>query len=864
MPGLKAQSNAQNVLSTEEIDRYKLQIQDLVQYFEGTLNFIGDPQSVIKEKEIIINESYLKIFKDDKVQVEDDLDEGREVTIHKDVQAYLKDIEFFFRSVKFSFIISDITFNINEENLTYFKVTLNRDLQGITVNGDSVANRKIRFMEINLDIASSDLRIASLYTTRLNEKEEIRNWWNGLSDAWRLYFGENAIIYDSLNLSELYFIADSLILISPQFPDNDQDSARALSYEVELPPQRQVSLSSRHFDSVYVNTSELFNKLMGILKRKDVDVSGNENIRSLEPLSEFSGLTGLNCSNTLVISLFPVRNLNHLEFLDVSDTPVDDLAPLQYSTSLKELNCSFTLLDDLSPISGLYKLEKLECAGLRIYNPDFAKELVNLRELNLSETKIHDLSAIAGLTKLEELDVSETGIRNFEAMSVFTGLRYLNAESTSISRLDPLKNLELLEVLKISYTGIETLQPLNELPNLKRIYWDSNGAFRVDKENKKEEAITYMNNHPGSLVIFESEELLNSWAGLEEPWRQMAGNAVGLSENPTKEELHALLQLEEIRIDSTPITTLNPVARLYSLKRLSIPGLHVIDFSPIGEAIELEYLDLSNSSVKSLDFAVSLKNLKELNVEGTSIYDLSPLDHLKELKYVYADNSRINDAKALYFRDNNPVCMLIYKTDELMAWWKSLPDAWKSFFTSAFALDSPPAKEQLHRLFYLEKLEIESNVEIRSFEPIKQLIHLKIIKLSELTMGDLQYITYFEDLQELHCTQMPVTDLSFVSTLGKLEVLNLENTPVSDLNPIYALNEMRRLNVSGTQVKSLKPVAGLSKLKTIELNNTQVKNIRPLFSLASIQSVSCFNTRISSKSIEKFKEQKPDCKVVYY
>jgi len=210
MPGLKAQSNAQNVLSTEEIDRYKLQIQDLVQYFEGTLNFIGDPQSVIKEKEIIINESYLKIFKDDKVQVEDDLDEGREVTIHKDVQAYLKDIEFFFRSVKFSFIISDITFNINEENLTYFKVTLNRDLQGITVNGDSVANRKIRFMEINLDIASSDLRIASLYTTRLNEKEEIRNWWNGLSDAWRLYFGENAIIYDSLNLSELYFIADIL------------------------------------------------------------------------------------------------------------------------------------------------------------------------------------------------------------------------------------------------------------------------------------------------------------------------------------------------------------------------------------------------------------------------------------------------------------------------------------------------------------------------------------------------------------------------------------------------------------------------------------------------------------------------------
>lgn len=852
----------QGSLSTEEIEQYKIQVKELVSYVEGTLNFIGDPENVNREKEIVINESYLKVFKDDEVQVEDDLDESREVPLHKDVQAYLKDIEFFFQSVRFQFIISDITFNANSDNLYYFKVTLNRDLTGITVDGDSVSNKKVRFMEINLDPGSNDMRIASLYTTKLNEREEMRNWWNGLPEAWRTVFGGHTVVYDSIRLSEVYFIADSLILLGKSDSVKNVTDTSAY-FNLELPPQRELS-SSTTYDTVYVNTAILFNKLSGLVKQTVVDVSGNEQIRSLEPLSELSGLVELNCSNTLVSDLFPLRNLNRLEVLDLSNTPVNDITALQYSSSLKQIYCGFSLLNDLSPIAGLYKLEKLSCQGLRIDQTSFLAGLTGLVELDLSETRIPNLSDLAELDKLEELTVSETAIRSLDQVSSFPRLRYLNAEHTSVTTLEPLTGLEKLEVLKISNTGIASLKPVHGISTLKRIYWDGSGEFSLDNKVKRAEAIDFMNSHPGSLVIFESEELMNSWAKLEEPWKQYARSKVTLSDVPTKEELHGLLQIEEIRIDSLPITTLNPVANLYKLRKLSVPGLQVDAYDPIGEALELEYLDLSYTSVRSIEFASTLKNLKELHIEGTAVASFDGLEDLKELKIIYADETDIQVEEVLALRKLNAGCVVIFKTAELEGWWKSLPAAWRQFFTTNFKLDSPPTREQLHQLLYLEEIEINDHRDIQSFAPLSQLINLKIARFSKLNVGDLQYMASFSGLTELHCSEMPVSDLQPLSGLSELQVLNLENAPVSDLKPLAALIQLRELTISGTQVKSLKPLSGLRKLEVLKLNNTPVKSISPLFDLPVIQSLSCFNTKISEKNIEKFKEQKPGCKVVYY
>ena len=451
-------SQEKSALSGEDIENYKKQVSNLVKYLEETLNFLGDPNAVAKEKEIVIYESYLKIFKDDKVQIEDDLDEKREVPLRKDVQAYLKDIEFFFHSVKFEFLIADITHYVTEENVHFFRVSFNRNLSGITIEGDTVQNRKARFMEVNLDIATNDLKIASIYTTKINEKEENRQWWISLPVEWKKIFGEDIFIHDTIQLSDISYFADSLVITYGDKIREVTVSDSSLDYELELPEERQsISNSFASYDTIYMDTEIISSKLAGILRKQEINISDNENIRYLNPLSELTELTILNCSNTLASDLFPIRNLNHLEVLDCSQTPVEELSPLLYTTTLKELNCSYTLIADMTPISGLSNLEILECEGIKITDLDFALGLKNLKTLNCGKTRIHSVSQLKELTSLKHLDISGTNITDLSPLDSLENLLYLNCENSAITSLESVNKIQNLQVLRISNTEVSSL-----------------------------------------------------------------------------------------------------------------------------------------------------------------------------------------------------------------------------------------------------------------------------------------------------------------------------------------------------------------------------------------------------------------------
>ncbi len=273
-----------NTLSAQDLEKYKQQVTSLVKYFESTVNFLGDPKSIAKEKEIVINESYLKMFLNDKVQIEDDLDDNREVPLYKDVQAYLKDIGFFYRRVSFEFVIADITHFVNEKKVHYFKVAFNRSMNGLTVTGDSVSSRKIRYMEVNLDVNANTLKIASIYTTKLDEKEEIKVWWNNLSYTWKEIFGKNVYVSDSVELTRIIFFSDSMAVISGKVVPSLTPSDSSLTYQIELPEDKQLySDNPPAEDTIYVKTDEIFGKLKGILNQQQIDVSNRTEIKNSRP-----------------------------------------------------------------------------------------------------------------------------------------------------------------------------------------------------------------------------------------------------------------------------------------------------------------------------------------------------------------------------------------------------------------------------------------------------------------------------------------------------------------------------------------------------------------------------------------------------
>ena len=66
-------------LSKDEIKEYSSQIRVMVKYLEETFSFIGNPETSAQEKDIVFKESYAKIFKDEDVQIEEDMqDKQRE------------------------------------------------------------------------------------------------------------------------------------------------------------------------------------------------------------------------------------------------------------------------------------------------------------------------------------------------------------------------------------------------------------------------------------------------------------------------------------------------------------------------------------------------------------------------------------------------------------------------------------------------------------------------------------------------------------------------------------------------------------------------------------------------------------------
>ncbi|MEQ8879025.1 MAG: hypothetical protein RLQ12_05300, partial [Cyclobacteriaceae bacterium] len=157
---------------------YEQRVRDMVAFLEYFLNTVGDRETNNRDKDVIINESYSKIFRDAQVQIEDDLLDDRQSVINKDVVAYLKDVDFFFRDAGFKFDIIKVERLTRANGKPFFRVEMNRSLEAISIEGRSVKNSQKRFIEINLDEATDDMKIASIYTTKVSREEELMAWWS--------------------------------------------------------------------------------------------------------------------------------------------------------------------------------------------------------------------------------------------------------------------------------------------------------------------------------------------------------------------------------------------------------------------------------------------------------------------------------------------------------------------------------------------------------------------------------------------------------------------------------------------------------------------------------------------------------------
>ncbi len=803
-------------LSKDEIAKYENEINNMITYLEETMNFLGDSTTSALEKEIVFTESWNKIFIDDKVQIEDDLDVNRKTPINKDVQAYLKDIDFFFKWANFKLELQSIANNTRDDGTIFFKASLTRHLTAKTITNEAVDDMKNRFVEINLDRQNNSIKIASIYTTKINEKEALRNWWNGLSQNWKNRLGSDIILDDSTSLSEL--------------------NTNALS-----------------------SFTELDAKLKLVTQKQRVDISGIREIISLEPRSELSDLTWLDISETSIEDLSPVRNLNKLKVLRANSTLIEDISSLKYNITLEELEVANTTIEDLSVLSSLRNLQKLNLNNTQVSRISNLKSCPKLTIVNLGGTRIANIGILQELEQLKNIDISNTSVRDLGPLRNLKDLQSLNISGSAVSNLQALNELENLRELYCSNTSIGDLTSLKGNRRLSKIYCDHSGIHDA-------EANAFTQTNPFTLVIYDTEALKTWWRELPIYWKAVFSKQIQVDSEPTTEQLHQIINMQELDLSgNTFMQNLMPVSRLTNLRTLNISNTEINFLQPIQGLANLESLNISHTYISDLRPLKDMSSLKYLNIMNTLVNDLSVLVNDSNIEVIDADSTTIGKTQVVALKENQRQVTVVYQTQALTEWWNGLDPIWQAIFRNAIATQSEtPNALELQRIMDLRELEITSEFPIITIEPLIGLMWLERLTINNQGVSDLMPLTDKEFLLELNAQNNPISNLSPIESSTLLELLNIENTQIKDLSPLSKMNNLVTLNASGTPVKSLKPLSNLQKLENLFVNNTNVRSISPVENIPSLKQLKVYNTKVKKRAVDQLQEKRLDLNIIYY
>ncbi|HLO90418.1 MAG TPA: leucine-rich repeat domain-containing protein [Lentimicrobium sp.] len=846
-------------LSGDELDKFEKQARQLVSFMEFAFNTLGSAEAEYKDKHTIIEQSYLKFFKNDKVQIEDDL-ETRDMVTNKDVQAYLKDIDFFFKSVAFKYTIEEINQEINEEGEVFFLIKASRNLKGITIDGKQINENKPRYIEINIDKATRDLKIVSVYTTKSNEVQELITWWNNLDYGWRHYLAAETKVLDTIDLRDVVLIHNDYIVKETLF----------IRYN------DTVSI----VDTINVNESKVLPEVRRILRSDEINISEINGIYDLKPLYAFSGLKHLNITGAKIPDLESIRNLSKLETLLASKSLIISLEPIRYIPNLRILDISGTLVNDISAIEDFDALEVLNIADSRVADIGVLKKLPKLRELNLSGLNISNIEVIKALPELQVLELSRLPIISLEPVSQLTKLRRLAVDQTNINTVNDLFNLAELQFLFLDNTSISSISGLEKLPQLKVIYCDKTSVTKTD-------ALAFMQAKPSVKVIYESQELMAWWETLSDDWRKVFSAMVPISSPPTREELHEvsyiksvdlsnnklinnleaiekLPALTELNISETAISSLKPLSNSFDLQVIRFSKTRISDLSALSGLTSIKEIDLSNTLVTSIEPLVKLPELKTIKMDSTNVSDISLLAGIKRLEFIFADGVKNFPAEVNKIWDSIPGVLTVYQTSILQIWWKNLPAEWKSIFTEHEAIGELPDRIQLHRLVSIKELLLGKNKGINNLIPLNMFQRLETLDISSLQVSDISPLSASHRLRNIDLSNTPVNNLAALAGHKGLKDLNCANSPIEDLQPLTGFGELNKLNISGTQVVKLDPLSSCINLQELDCYNTRINSLKALEQLKSIKVLRAYNTKLSERKIDKFKELHPGAEVIFY
>lgn len=749
-------------------------VRDIIAFLEFVLNTLGSHDTPARDKEVVITESYSKIFRDAKVQIEDDLDATRNVITNKDVPAYLKDVDFFFTDVKFTFEVEGIE-SKEVDGKKFYKVSLTRNLAGTSAEGEAVNNNSPRFVEINYDPLTQDLKIVSMYTKGFDEKQAMINWWNEMSYEWQGVFRKITGKTDSVGLSDI----------------------RQMSSITEL------------------------------------DLSNNQFVQTIEPLARLTNLQKLNLRGTTVVDLSPIRNLTELVEVDVSHTKVTDISVLKYANKITHINIEGTPVTDISVVKKMTALQHLDASGTKAGDLTPLMELIALTNVDVGVTPVQSLAPLQNLTALQVLDVSSTNVSDLMPLVALKSLTELSIDSTKVVDAAPIAQLTGLNILSINNTKIPSLDALKALPKLQKVYCDHTPIRQEAADSFMAAKPGTLVVFDSKDLKAWWETLSDEWKDIlyknasEDPSKDELAllankdsvNLKGNSRIVDLEPLRRLPKLKAINASKTGIKDLAALKDHREVRHLDISDTEVSDISILSKFPQLQVLKADRTKIQDLDPLSSLKSITTIYADDTGLHDVHASDFLAknpkcllvyktyhverwwgrlapEWKVVLEKKVKVGD---------KPSRETLHQLVELRS--LDLGDASVSELSS------------LGEFVRLEELSISGTM-IGDLSTLANL-SIRSLRITNSPLRTLDGIGALPDLHELDISNTPITELRPLAKMSNLAKLSFAGTEVRRLDALEQLSFLEYLDCSNTSVGKLDGVYNLP-LKTLKAYNTNV------------------------------------------
>ena len=830
-PLVHGQTDSLSVDSNLTVDaKYEKDLKFMIESLQTMFNLLGDPGMSRQDKDQIIDQSYLKYFEDDKVQVEDDLDPSRNLPINKNIQSYLQDIVFFYKELRFTFEIRSFSKGLNDQDQLYYKADLSLRQEGVNLYGEEVQQIEDRYIEFNLNEEQQEFKIVSIYTTKLSEKEDLAAWWNELDQAWRVYFADSIQLNDSLSF-------DSLMAIKPDFNLLD-----TLIIEE---------------DSLFIRGERMYADIKSLMAEKEIVLQASDSIHTLDPLEKFNTLKTLVLTDCPVDDISPIRSLLSLEELDISGSLISDLDDLNYLNELRVLKMNRTSIGDMTVATNWNSLEELYLANASLIDLAFLADLSGLKKLDLSGNKSINYSSLMSLNELQYLDLSSSNFDQLALINYLSSLHTLNLNNTPIFDLSVLSDSVDFASISLEETAIKDLMPLAVIKGLKVIYCDNSAV-------STEAVQAFISKRQDVLVVYETNSLLSWWEALDDNLKSFIRSQMdSISEPPSTETLHTLIVTEEADLSGQKeITSLEGFQELINLKELNISGSGITDLSALSSLDLLHSLDLSNSQVSNIDALAGLPLLTDINMEASQVKSLDTLAACEELTRINANNTEIAESDILNFTRRTGV-LVLYQNVHLIEWWETLDDEWSHFLSKKMDFNKNPKAEDLQDLVNADSL-LMDQFSPSSLEAIVEFKILRKLKMERVKTSDLSPLRELNFLEDLSINNSNLGSYALIGEMKEIKRLDLSNTSLSDIEFLASMPQIEHLSIAGTAVENIKIMSALNRLESLDLSNTRVKKISYLNSILSLKQLKLTNTALNQRKIDSFKKQRPDVEIILY